>query len=207
MSTLKLVIFDCDGVLFDSKEANRHYYNHILKRFGHQPMNEEELAYVHTHHVMDSIRHIFRHYPEDFSAAEEYRKSVDYSHFLKFMIMEPDLLDFLRFVRKEHRTAISTNRTNTMSTVLEMFNLAPYFDKVITALDVENSKPHPEALLKILHHFSCKADEAIFIGDSVIDQQHAAGAGVPLIAFKNVDLTAEYHVNSFSEIQQLPFFT
>ena len=31
MSQLKLVIFDCDGVMFDSKNANKLYYNQILQ--------------------------------------------------------------------------------------------------------------------------------------------------------------------------------
>jgi beta-phosphoglucomutase-like phosphatase (HAD superfamily) len=35
MASLKLVIFDCDGVMFDSMEANRKYYNFLLEKFGH----------------------------------------------------------------------------------------------------------------------------------------------------------------------------
>ena len=41
MAALKLVIFDCDGVMFDSKNANRVYYNHMLEKFGHPPMDAE----------------------------------------------------------------------------------------------------------------------------------------------------------------------
>ena len=137
MADLKIVIFDCDGVLFDSKDANKHYYDQILAKFGHPPMSGEELEYVHMHHVMDSIRHIFRHYPQDLKKAEAYRLGLDYTPFLKYMIMEPDLVDFLNFLRPAHKTAISTNRTTTMPAVLEIFNLKDSFDKVVTALDVE----------------------------------------------------------------------
>ena len=206
MSQLKIVIFDCDGVMFDSKGANWHYYNHILAKFGHPPMSEEELDYVHMHHVMDSVRHIFRHYPDDLEKAEQYRQGLDYTPFLKYMLMEHDLVEFLEFLRPSCKIAISTNRTTTMPVVLEMFKLKEYFDKVVTAFDVEQPKPHPEALHKILDYFGYGVDDAIYIGDSMVDREHTASIGMRLIAFKNPELTAEYHANSFMEIAGLPVF-
>lgn len=206
MAALKLVIFDCDGVMFDSKNANRVYYNQMLEKFGHPPMDAEELEYVHMHHVMDSVRHIFRNYPEDLDAADAYRRGVDYTPYLQHMIMEPDLLEFLHFIRPQSKTAISTNRTSTMGPVLQMFRLADLFDKVVTPFDVAQPKPHPEALHQILAHFQCSVAESIYIGDSQVDRDHTAAVGMRLIAFKNRELPAEYHVQSFMEISQLPIF-
>ena len=40
---LKLVVFDCDGVMFSSREANRAYYNDLLRAFSCPPMDEAEL--------------------------------------------------------------------------------------------------------------------------------------------------------------------
>ncbi|MFC1524158.1 HAD family hydrolase [Thermodesulfobacteriota bacterium] len=206
MPQLKIIIFDCDGVLFDSKDANKHYYNYLLDHFGHPPMNEEELNYVHIHQVIDSTRHIFRNYPEDLQKANEYRMSLEYTPFLKHMNMEPDLLEFLTLARKSYKTAISTNRTNTMPAVMEMFGLSPYFDMVVTPLDVENPKPHPEALLKILNQFKLTAGESIYIGDSMVDRDHSLNCNMPMIAFRNRELPAEYHVDTFMEITALPLF-
>lgn len=207
MAKLKLVIFDCDGVMFDSKNANKQYYNHLLEQFGHPPMNAEELNYVHAHNVMDSVSHIFRDYPpEEVNLAHQYRKNLDYENFLHHMIIEPDLITFLRFLKPDYHTAISTNRTTTLPTILKMFELESYFDKVVTAFDVARPKPHPEALVTILDHFDLAANEAVFIGDTIVDREHADGVGMELIAFKNPELPAEYHVNSFMEIIDLPLF-
>jgi len=203
---IKLVIFDCDGVMFDSKEANRQYYNHMLAAFDRPAMTPEELEYVHMHHVVDSLRHIFRHYPGEFEKADAYRARVDYRDYLRYMIMEPDLVEFLKHLHPDRRTAISTNRTTTMALVLKMFNLTEYFEKVVTPLDVTNPKPHPEALEQILAHFNLEVDQAIYIGDSMVDRQHTANIGMPLIAFKNPALPAEYHVSRFMEIPTLPPF-
>ena len=203
MANIKLVIFDCDGVMFDSKNANREYYNHILDQFGHPGMTDDELEYVHAHHVEDSVRHIFRNYPQDYKTADEYRRQLDYTPYLKHMLIEPDLIEFLQFLKPNFKIAISTNRSSTMNTVLSMFDLAKYYDMVVTALDVEKPKPHPEALHTILAHFRCTVDETIYIGDSYIDREHTEAVGMNMIAFKNPGLAAEYHVSSFMEIVRL----
>ena len=121
MKKLKLIIFDCDGVMFDSIEANRHYYNHILGVFGHPEMDAEDLQFVHTHHVVDSVRHIYRKYPQDYQKADEYRKTLDYKPYLRYMRMEDDLIEFLELVRPYYKTAISTNRSTTMPDLLNSF--------------------------------------------------------------------------------------
>jgi len=206
MPKLKLVIFDCDGVMFDSIEANRAYYNTILQHFKHPPMDENELQFVHVSHVADSIRHIFRNYMDDYEEAEHYRGSLSYLPFLKHMRMEPDLPEFLNFLRPTVSRAISTNRSNTMDTILKLFDLEKYFEKVVTSADVKNSKPHPEALYQILAYFGLTVPECIYIGDSQVDADHTASVNMRMIAFKNPQLAADYHVNSFMEISKLPIW-
>lgn len=201
---LKLVIFDCDGVMFDSREANLHFYNAIRRHFEHPDMDEEELDYVHMHHVIDSVNHIMRHWPGEVPAAHAYRQALDYKTFIPHMTIEPDLVQFLRYITPACRTAISTNRTTTMATLLDLFDLRRYFELVVTAMDVVNAKPHPEALHKILAHFGLGVTESVFIGDSRVDLEHAAAVGMRMIAFKNPELPADYHVRSFMEITRLP---
>ncbi|MEE4165331.1 MAG: HAD-IA family hydrolase [Desulfocapsaceae bacterium] len=204
---LKVVVFDCDGVMFDSKEANRSYYNDLLISFGYETMSEEDLSFVHMHNVTDSVNHIFRHYPgQDMEKVHQLRMQIDYFIYLKHMKMEPDLREFLSYAQSRFRLAISTNRTTTMQPLLKKFSLDDYFELVVTAGDVAHPKPAPDALHKILNHFSCSAVEAIFIGDSHVDQLHTESVGVPLIAFKNKTLNAGYHVNSFMEICHLQPF-
>jgi HAD superfamily hydrolase (TIGR01509 family) len=207
MPELKIVVLDCDGVMFDSREANRAYYGHLRGRFGRPPLTEEEVAFVHTHSAPESVPYLFRAWPEDLARVDAYRAEVDYGPFLSRMAMEPDLLEFLAAVRPPLITAISTSRTTTMPAVLDTFGLRPHFDLVVTALDVERPKPHPEALLRILAHFGVRADEGVFIGDSQVDAEHAAAVGMPLIAFRSPVLAAAHHVTSFREVLRLPPFS
>ncbi len=204
---LKLVIFDCDGVMFDSKFANQTYYNHLLQHFDHPVMDDEELEFVHIHNVNESTRHIFRHYPEqNLQEVDLFRHETGYAPFLKYMNMEEDLIQFLDICAPRYQLAVSTNRTNTMEPILDIFKLKDYFVKVMTAENARRPKPAPDALLEILEHCNCQAGEAIYIGDSIIDREHSAGCGMRLIAFKNENLPAEYHVSSFIDILKLPPF-
>lgn len=204
---LKLVVFDCDGVLFDSREANRVYYNDLLAHFGCPLMDKEEMDYVHMHNVSDSIRHIFRkHGRIPMEAATDYAKALDYTPYLRHMLMAPDLLEFLRIIAPHCHRAISTNRTTSMDMILDIFGLRPWFEIVMTAANAPRPKPAPDALHVILEHFQLRPDEAIFIGDSSVDQAHAVAAGVDLIAFRNPELEAHWHVSSFMDILNLPPF-
>lgn len=204
---LKLIVFDCDGVMFDSREANRCYYNDLLAAFSYPPMADEELDYVHMHNVTDSVNHIFRHYHQGRLAdAHRYREHLDYTPYFSQMHMEPDLIDFLEFARSRYKLAISTNRTSTMRPLLQAFGLDRYFDKVVTAGDVARPKPAPDALFEILDYFDCSAEQTIYIGDSMIDRHHTEAAGIAMIAFKNRKLPAEYHVDNFSQIRCLDPF-
>lgn len=205
---LKLVVFDCDGVLFNSREANRHYYNALLDSFSCPPMDEEELHYVHIHNIYDSVRYIFRNHDHvSLDAVNAYRRdTLNYRPYLRYMEMEPDLMAFLRIIKSRYGTAISTNRTDTMETILDTFALRSWFDMVVTASTAPRPKPAPDGLEMILKHFKVEPEETIYIGDSVIDRDHCASVGIDLIAFRNNALQARYHVDNFLSIMNLPPF-
>jgi phosphoglycolate phosphatase-like HAD superfamily hydrolase len=204
---LKLIVFDCDGVMFNSKKANCLYYNHLLTHFGLAPMDADEEDYVHMSSVTDSIQHIFRRYTSPTLAeVHDFRKLCGYGPFLQYMEIEADLLEFLEITNNNYHLAISTNRTDTMIPLLKSYGLETYFGKVVTAATAKRPKPAPDGLLEILAYYSCEPKEAVFIGDSILDEQQAGSCGVPLIAFKNTNLQAAYHVNSFLEILSLSPF-
>ena len=193
------VIFDCDGVMFDSRQANVNFYNHLLERFGLPPMDEQETAFVHMATGTESVKHIFRN-TDFFDKAEAYRMQMDYSPFIRDMYIEPGLKTLLKHLRAEYRLAVATNRSNTIQEVLRRNGLTDLFEIVISSLDVKYPKPHPEALLKILDFFALSSTEVVYIGDSSVDYETAEAAKVPFIAFRNDDLQTPYKVETMEEI-------
>jgi len=202
MNKISAVIFDCDGVMFDSRQANISFYNHILAHFGLPPMNEEEVAFVHMNTADESVRHIFRGTPY-IEQAQDYKMQVDYTPFIKDMIIEPGLKDLLRRLRPNFGLAVATNRSTTIGKVLEWNGLDRYFDIVVSSLDVKNPKPHPEPLLKILDFFGIEPEACVYIGDSEIDLATCEAAGVTLIAYKNKALKAQFHIKGLAEIKEI----
>ena len=195
---LKLVAFDCDGVLFDSRQANTAFYNAILAHFGQPPMLPAAVEYIHSHTVWESLNYIFQDYL-DLQAVHRFARSLDYAPFIPMMLEEPHLREFLNFLRPAYHTALATNRTTTTRAVLRHHALEDFFDLVVSAQDVARPKPDPAAFHRILEHFGLLPEEAIYIGDSRVDEEFALQAGVPLVAFRNPELKAAYYLDSFAE--------
>ncbi len=202
MRNIELVAFDCDGVLFDTEQANRFYYSHILQHFGRAAVTDEQFRFVHMHTVDESIACLF---PDEkqLEAAHIFRKTMDYRKYLRYLTVEPYLVSLLEKLRPQIKTAIATNRTDTMDRLLAEFELDGYFDLVVTSSDVKRPKPHPDVLLKILDHFDLVSHQVIYVGDSRLDELAAKAAGIPLVAYRNRELAAEYHINNLGEIEEL----
>ena len=197
-----VVIFDCDGVMFDSRQANINFYNSVLHHFGLPPMCKDDVPYIHMHTADESIQHLFEGTPY-LEAAMDYRLKIDYTPFLKDMVMEPGLKELLDFLKSGFRLAVATNRSNTIQKVLRWSGLDAYFDIVVSSLDVKNPKPHPDSLLKILDFFGIKSDEALYVGDSLVDYQTARAAAVPFVAYRNASLAAAHHLDHLMELTDL----
>ena len=189
------VIYDCDGVLFDSLDQNRRLYNHIALSTGRKPLTEEEVLYCHTHTLQESIRHIFANDETMVEKAMTFWKSdINFMDFIGYLKMEPHLIETLKTLKdRDIKTAISTNRTNTMEFIIKKFDLNQYFNMVVTALpkDVKNPKPHPESVEKILKMLNVDGERVLYVGDSEVDQKTARSSGVAFIAYKNPGLEAD----------------
>lgn len=202
MKRIRVVAFDCDGVMFDTETVNKSYYNQILQHMNKPDLTPEQFAFVHMHTSDEAISYLF---PDRTQAAEAnaYRKQMPYLPFLEKMEIEPHLKPLLHRLRPAYPTAIATNRTNTIETVLETHGLADLFDLVVSAWDVDHPKPHPDPLNKILRHFDIEPDQLLYVGDSELDQLAAEAAGAILVAYKNPSLRSDFHITSLKEIDQI----
>jgi HAD superfamily hydrolase (TIGR01509 family) len=203
---IRCVIYDCDGVLFDSLEANTKLYNDLCALVGRGPLRQEEMQYVHTHTVFEALHFIFGKENDLEKKALEILKQrqVDLKNYVEYLKMEPHLFQTLEKLKEKGiLRAINTNRTTSMKYIIERFNLGPYFEMVVTALDVKNPKPHPESIEKIIAAFRLKKEEAVFIGDSEVDQQTAESSGVKFIAYKNRDIKKEALIEDHLDLLSL----
>jgi len=199
LTLFQVIIYDCDGVLIDSRESNRVFYNHILGRYGLPPLTEAQLDVVHVSTARDAIDFLFQGHPGR-EEAQAYQQTINNAPFLPLIRLEPNIREVLIRLRSRYRTAIATNRGKSLPLVLRNLDLETLFDLTISAYDVSRPKPHPEGLQRILTHFRLEPAAALYIGDSALDREVAAAAGVPFAAYKNPGLQAHYHLEDHLDL-------
>ncbi len=201
---VRCVIYDCDGVLFDSLEANRKLYSDLSVSVGRPPLTREELTYVHCHTVFESIHLMFKDDNSLERKALELLKQIDFRQYIVFLKMEPHLIETLTMLKEKGiLRVINTNRTTTMPHIMERFGLRPYFDMVVTALDVKNHKPHRESVDKIVDTLKLERNEVVFVGDSEVDKETAESAGVRFGAYKNRELGNNTFIDDHRDLLRL----
>jgi len=187
--------------MFDSFEANLAFYDRIMTAFGRPVLNRadiDQMRVLHTYANRDVLAYFFPD-PAEFEAVVACAGRIDYRDLVPFMRLEEGFVDTLRALKPQVELAVCTNRSTSMDMLLESFGLSGFFGCVMTASQVARPKPHPEPLLRVLEHYRIRPDEALFVGDSDVDRQAAAAAGVPFVAYK-ADMPALARIDRHSEI-------
>ena len=199
----KAVIYDCDGVIFDSSEANFAFYRQIMTAMGRQldRQDEQTMRVLHTYANRDVLTFFFPQ-GEERQRAFQLAAAIDYRELLPLMRMEPGFVETLEALQPRFQLAVCTNRAVSMEALLQEFDLARFFGCVMTSSKVTNPKPHPEPLHRILDHYQIAPHEALFVGDSDLDRQAAEAAGVPFVAYK-ADLPGFARIDHHAELLPL----
>lgn len=184
----KLLIYDCDGVLFNSRNAVLAYYDYVCETFNLEKIDKNNETQV-KDAMMKTNTEIIDMLTSDKIKKEEILEFANNMNFKRFLhLMKPEL-NLFKALERLHRMkmdmSIFTNRGKSLHYLLEHYEIHSYFDFRITSFEVKNAKPHPEGLFRILDHYSKSPDECLYIGDSSTDYFAAKEAGVPFIAFAN----------------------
>ena len=109
LAAIRIIIYDCDGVLIDSRRANAAFYNHILEKFGLKPLTPRQLDFVQTSTASEAIDFLFHGHPRR-AEAQDYQRHVDNRPFLSLLRLEPHIREVLAALRPPYHTAVATNR-------------------------------------------------------------------------------------------------
>ena len=179
---LRAVIFDCDGVLFDSWRANVAFYNALLATLERAPLDAEGERNA---HVMSSPQLFARLFGDDTALAERaivLARELDFEPFYQWMEPAPGLHAVLARLKTTYRLAVATNRGVTAGRVVRRFGLHEFFELTVGIHDVARPKPFPDMIEKCIDHFGIAPQEAVYVGDTQSDCDAASAAGAHFVA-------------------------
>lgn len=179
---IKLVIFDLDGTLIDAYEAIEKSLNYTLKILGYETVG---FSAVHKAVGAGDVNFI-KTFVEDkyvekaLGIYREHHKSA----LLTYTRTIPSTKRMLKSLKKRNfRLAVATNRPEKFSLILlNHLGLDDYFDLITCAGTVEELKPEPTLLLRILEELEINSDEALYVGDMAVDVYAGKNAGIKTIA-------------------------
>ena len=179
---ISAVIFDLDGVIFDSERAVFNEWKLIAEKYGFPNLEEPYAKCIGVN--ADTCRQIFLdYYGADFpydAYCEERRRNFreKYSH--GRLPLKPGVIELLERLKKEgFLTAIaSSTRTETVWEGIRDAGLLKYFDVIIGGDQVERSKPAPDIFLKAAEKLDVLSGDCCVIEDSYNGILAAFAAGM-----------------------------
>lgn len=199
MKDLQGIIFDCDGVLFESRHANLAYYNTIFELMGEGMVvradSGAKARLCHTACSHDVFSELLG--PQKVERALECAAGLDYRRFIPLMQPEPGMAQALARLSSTYSLALATNRGASAEPILRHFNLRGHFTAVVTSRDVERPKPSADMLHLALKRLGLSEDQVVFVGDSNLDRLAAAEANILFAAYK-ADVPGDMVLEDFS---------
>lgn len=175
----RLVIFDLDGTLADSSADVIDCFKYAFEKENIPVPPEEELK--------RTIGYPLKKVLAGYGDAE-----ILHGHFIRKArevmgsktILLPGAMETLKELKRlEVKVCIATTkiRQNT-ERILQNLRIREYIDELSCADDVENVKPAPDAINRLLTLYNTARDQAVMVGDTINDIIAARNAGVASMA-------------------------
>src|SRR3990172_2548087 len=167
---IKLVMFDLDGTLVDSSVDITNALNYAISPYDIEKLTVEKTVSMvgegltrlvekllgkDRGGILPDVMERFLHY---------------YSgHLADFTTPYPGVRETLEALSGCRKAVISNKREFLSKRLLEDLDLSRYFDTILGSDSVEERKPSPKPILRLLTTFSIRPEEAVIVGDSTYD--------------------------------------
>ncbi len=202
MKDFDAVVFDMDGVIFDSERATMQCWLELAGKYGIKDLEKPYLACTGTN-AAKTRQIMLDAYGEDFpydeyarEASRMYHEKYDGGRLpMKSGVFE--ILDFLKNNGKKIALASSTKK-QTVINQLKDAGILDYFDEVITGDMVQKSKPEPDIFLLACEKAGIRPDRAYAVEDSFNGIRAAYNGGLRPIMVPDL-LAADDEMKKLSE--------
>lgn len=189
-----IFLFDFDYTLADATEGIVASANHALQRLGFEPASREAIRRTVGLSLKSTCAVLTG--SADAELAERFiagfREKAN-EVMTANTILFPDTVSVLRQLKKEGaKIGIVTSKYHyRIVEGLEKFRVTELVDCIVGVEDVTRPKPDPEGVFRAAKQLGGTKEHVLYIGDSLVDAETAANAGVKFLAVTTGTTTAE----------------
>lgn len=189
---IKLIIFDLDGVLVDTKDIHYEALNLAIE----EEAGKEYIISKNEHlNIYDGLKtnkkleilSIEKGLPLSLHKKIWDKKQLITSSMITKLEIDNNIVEVIKNLKeKGYLIACCSNSIKkTIFTALSKIGVIEYFDEIISNEDVKNGKPYPEIYWKAMSQLSCSSEETLIIEDSPVGLQAAKSSGANFMRVKN----------------------
>lgn len=183
----KLIIFDLDGVLIDSRNLHYHSLNQALAKIDTRfVINKEEhlstFDGLSTHKKL-SILHSLKNFPQELFDVVWYEKQLATFDLIKKFPIDQKLISFFKEIKKHDiKIAVASNSIReTVKLALLSIGVLEFVDYYVSNEDVKRPKPFPEMYWQCMTVLNSLPQNTVIFEDSHIGRKAALSSGSNLI--------------------------
>jgi len=176
----RLIAFDLDGTLIDSRRDLAHSANELITELGGAPLPEEAVGRMVGEGAAVLVRRALAaaELTDPGNALARFLEIYD-TRLLQHTRLYGGVTEVLQFARTIGRVALLTNKPLAPSMkILQGLGIRDLFDAVTGGDGPFGRKPDPAGLHALMREVGARAKTTLLVGDSPIDHETAARAGV-----------------------------
>jgi len=179
-SGVRVLIFDLDGTLIDSKLDLANSINAMLEHMGRARLAHETIYSFVGNGAPVLVRRALGEGATDQEAKDGLSFFLSYyrMHMLDNTVTYPGVREGLKLLEKLPKAVLTNKPVRFSQAILGGLGLAPYFRFVYGGNSFERKKPDPMGVEVLLRELAAGPREAMMVGDSEVDVRTARNAGI-----------------------------
>ncbi len=174
----KLIIFDLDGVLFDSKKNMEISWKNVMKSFKIKKNFSQYSKFIGL--PFEVILENLKISKNDFNGISKFYNKISLKNQNKIKLYNNVRYTLKRLKKEKFKIGIVTSKNNIRtSKLIKKFGLK--FDVVVAKKSKFIGKPHPDQITFALKKLNIKKKNAVYVGDMKVDYNCANKAKIRFI--------------------------